>query len=536
MRGFRAALVILPLLAAVPAPAAPAGGDQAMEQAMALIDAEQYQAAIGVLRGIDPQTDAQAAEIDRALGRIYLGLGKPAKAADFFDHALATSLDSEAETYLGLAEAKLALGQLSQARSHAETVLKTDPDQVGAHLLLARVDQRLGRQADAVNRLENLAKQRPDSEEVAVVMARYMAQAKSPAAAAERLSLFLRRHPGSALASDALGLLYWETGRKADAVRTRTKAGELYFQGGQTGRAAAIAIWLENVDPQHRYRPPSTPRLAPPPESTAREPEEPPPPAAVPPSVIETRAVPAPPPPAPQSLSQFPQTRAFQTTATPDPLPFRPGTPILFGSGIVLEGGRMVLTNRHVIEGVHDTAIRNGTGHVRRAHVVKVSREDDLALLQLDAPFPEGDSMPISGIAEPSPGRAAIVMGFPLIMVLGDEQPALAEGIVSKMGGLSGDPSSFQMTTKLNKGNSGGPVFDRSGRLIGIAVSKLDTQDLKEHSGIVAEDVNFAIKASHVLRFLGKPAGTKAPAGGEMSLEDLYQSMLPRVVLIASEK
>ncbi|EME70870.1 trypsin-like serine protease, partial [Paramagnetospirillum caucaseum] len=237
------------------------------------------------------------------------------------------------------------------------------------------------------------------------------------------------------------------------------------------------------------------------------------------------------PPPAPAA----PRPRTFQALANPDPLPFRPGTQILFGSGIVLEGGRQVITNRHVIEGVRDTAIRNGTGHVRRARIIKVSAEDDLALLELSEPFPEGEAMPISGISEASPGRSAIVMGFPLITVLGDEQPALAEGIVSKMGGIGGEPTSFQMTTKLNQGNSGGPVFDRTGRLIGIAVAKLDTAELRSRSGITAEDVNFAIKSSRVLRFLGRSGGGKA-AGGEMSLEDLYQSMLPRVVLIASTK
>ncbi|EME69471.1 trypsin-like serine protease, partial [Paramagnetospirillum caucaseum] len=222
---------------------------------MALIDAEQYQTAIAVLRAMDPQSDAEAAEVDRALGRIYLGLGKAGKAAEFFEHALTTSLDSEAEAYLGLAEAKMALGQLAQARRHAETVLKTDPDQLHAHLVLARIDQRLGREAEATRRLETLARQRADSEEVAVMLARYTARVKSAATAAERLGLFLRQHPDSAEASDMLGQLYWEMGRKADAVKYRIKAGRLFLERGRDGRAAAIAQWLQNVDPEGRLIP-----------------------------------------------------------------------------------------------------------------------------------------------------------------------------------------------------------------------------------------------------------------------------------------
>jgi len=120
--------------------------------------------------------------------------------------------------------------------------------------------------------------------------------------------------------------------------------------------------------------------------------------------------------------------------------------------------------------------------------------------------------------------------------LLGDEQPALTEGIVSKTMGLANDPNLFQMSTKLNKGNSGGPVFDRRGRLIGIAVGKLDVAGLYQEKGIMAEDINFAIKASRALGFIAKPTKAGEPQAAEMSLEDLYQAMLPRVVLITSSK
>ncbi len=244
---------------------------------------------------------------------------------------------------------------------------------------------------------------------------------------------------------------------------------------------------------------------------------------------------PAPPPPSPPASTG--RSRTYTALATPEPLPFAPGTSILTGSGVVLEGGRLVITNRHVVEGMKRTAVRNGTGYVRQARVVRVSSEDDLALLELSAPFPEGEAMPLSALADPTPGRPAVVMGFPLIGLLGDEQPSLAEGIVSKTIGLNNDPTSFQMTTKLNKGNSGGPVFDRHGTLIGIAIGKLDLAGLMRDQGFMAEDVNFAIKASRALRFIGRgPGGGGTQPTADVPLEDLYQAMLPRVVLIASVK
>jgi S1-C subfamily serine protease len=221
---------------------------------------------------------------------------------------------------------------------------------------------------------------------------------------------------------------------------------------------------------------------------------------------------------------------------SPEPLPFAPGSTYTSGSGIVLEGGLLIVTNRHVIEGTRRIFVRNGTGHVRSARVVKVSDEDDLALLEIGTPFPEAAVIRFADMVDPVPGRAAVVMGFPLVDLLGDDQPALTEGIVAKNTGLSNDPKTFQMTTKINKGNSGGPVFDRQGRMMGVTVGQTDAADIFKRSGYLVEDMNIAIKADRILRFLGRPATPSAGRGTDMDLEDLYRVMLPRVVLVAAQK
>jgi S1-C subfamily serine protease len=202
---------------------------------------------------------------------------------------------------------------------------------------------------------------------------------------------------------------------------------------------------------------------------------------------------------------------------------------------LVLEGGRQIITNRHVVENSKSIVVRNGTGHLRKAKVVRVSNDDDLALLEIDSPFPDGAAMPYSEFAEPATGRSAILMGYPMISLFGDEQPALSEGIIAKATGLGDDPGTFQMTTKLNKGNSGGPVFDRKGQLLGIAVGKIDSEGIMKSSGMHVEDINIGIRVGRILRFLGRQA-TKPVTMPEMNLEDLYQQMLPRAVLIVGQK
>jgi tetratricopeptide (TPR) repeat protein len=77
-----------------------------MELARSLIDAEQFEQAVSVLKQLDAADAATSAQIDLLFGRIYLGIGKPAKALGFFEEASFTSLDGEAEAYLGLSEAE----------------------------------------------------------------------------------------------------------------------------------------------------------------------------------------------------------------------------------------------------------------------------------------------------------------------------------------------------------------------------------------------------------------------------------------------
>jgi len=520
-----------------------------LELARSLIDAEQFEKAVSVLKQLDAGDAASTAQIDLMFGRIYLGIGKPAKALGFFEEASFASLDGEADAYLGLAEADLALGDLTKARRNAALALKTDPDQIAAHLVLAIVDQRVGHGAEAMARLRKLQHERPDDENVTIVLARYLAQQNGPAAGITELEAFAKRVPTAAAVQDMLGQFLWAAGRKQDAVMARLLAKELYEARNQTGRAEAMAAWLKAVDPQGRFEQALKAPVLPNPPKTVdipKAPDVPKPPEMVKPAPRVLPSEPAPVPmvrtdpsnePPPPAAAPRPVVKSMPIAAMqhPEPLPFAPGSQMMTGSGIVLEGGRQIITNRHVIEGMSVVYVRNGTGHVRRAHVAKMSNEDDLALLEIDKPFPEGAVMPLSAIVEPATGRSAIVMGYPMISIFGDEQPALTEGIVAKTTGLSDDPGTFQLTAKLNKGNSGGPIFDKRGHLIGVAVGKVDTAGIYQKSGTLVEDMNLGIKGGRILHFLGK---TPVPetATAEMNLEDLYQEMLPRAVLVAAQK
>ena len=85
----------------------------------------------------------------------------------------------DSEAYLGMAEAMLQLGRLVRARSHAQTALQTDPDLIGAHLVIARVDDRGGQIDIARQRFGDLLKNQPENEKLTVAYAQFLESYRS---------------------------------------------------------------------------------------------------------------------------------------------------------------------------------------------------------------------------------------------------------------------------------------------------------------------------------------------------------------------
>jgi len=508
--------------------AATQSSEDALREADQLISIERLDEALAVLKGIEDSSPKVGTKVDLLVGKIYMRLEKPAKALEIFEKVNFRTMD-DAESYLGMAEASLALGRIAQARRHALTAIKSDPDLIAAELVVARADDMIGRVDKAKERLDKLIALRPENENVVVGYSRFLSDRDDPAKAVAMLVEYTDRHPMAAEANDRLGLLDWRLGDIKGAAMHRAIALKAFAEMGNEYRARAIAVWLDANIPLEAFAPP---------------PEQTPAPVPMPAPIEQARPAPAPTEqagPAPEAPAQPPASApparvpAPTVLARPEPLPIPDGVTLGQGSGFVVNGGANVVTNRHVIEGAKDVVIRSGTGEVRKARVVTIGDSDDLALLELDTPFPENYAIPFTAMIDPRPGRSAVIMGFPMASALGATSPALTEGVVSKITGLGEQPTIFQLTSKLNKGNSGGPIFDNRGNLIGVAVAKLDTTKYFEKSGYLPEDVNLGIKVSRVLALLRQRDMGDVPADTRrLDLEELYQAMLPSVVLIVS--
>jgi len=474
-----------------------------LRQASVFVEAGRYKDAVAVLKTLEAQNPDDEARISVLTGTIYVGIERPAKAVEYFEEALAQAPDN-VDAALGAAQAHLQLGQFKQARQFAQSARSHKPDSSEPDFILAAIALRTGNPGPADTRMQELLKQGPDSEGAQIAYAKYLALTGDSAASQRALQRFIELHPQAAAVHEQLGDLEFQSGKQVLGVQLKRTAASLYATQGNLFRRDVVNAWLET----HGSAAPSTaasPSKAP--AQQARTAEGP-----VPVAVDKDFA---------------PPVKRF---------PFPAGVTITGGSGFIVDGGRKIVTNRHVIEDGKEFAVRTGLGEIIKARLLFVSPTDDIAVLELEQPLPKDRAVPADAYAKPGVGRNVVVMGYPLWSVLGEGSPSLTNGMVSKRTGLMDDTSTFQLTAKVNKGNSGGPVFDLNGRVVGITVGKLDTKKFRDDQGFVPEDVNFAIHVDRLPPITGAQLNNTPSAGREWGAEELYQAMLGKVVMVATYK
>ena len=173
-----------------------------------------------------------------------------------------------------------------------------------------------------------------------------------------------------------------------------------------------------------------------------------------------------------------------------------PAEPVGSGSGFLVSGDGEIVTNHHVVDGCARVSVgRAGTSH--DATVRAVDAAADLALLK--APPDTGEAATFSESPRASLGEA--VTGYPLHGLLSREFN-VTSGNVSALAGPGDDAKRLQITAPVQQGNSGGPLLDGAGNVIGVVVSKLDAVRAAKLTGDIPQNVNFAIKGALVRGFL----------------------------------
>ena len=166
-----------------------------------------------------------------------------------------------------------------------------------------------------------------------------------------------------------------------------------------------------------------------------------------------------------------------------------------FGTGFFVSASGHALTNNHVVNGCERIASVI-EGQMVPSIVVRVDKQNDLALIRAQMPgtvrFAKFRASP--GIRV---GEDVVVAGFPLQSVL-QNGLNVTRGNVSAMGGIGGNTAEMQMTAPVQPGNSGGPLFDMSGNVVGVVVSRLNSQAVKTET----QNINYAVQGAIARLFL----------------------------------
>ncbi len=166
------------------------------------------------------------------------------------------------------------------------------------------------------------------------------------------------------------------------------------------------------------------------------------------------------------------------------------------GTGFLISKAGQVLTNAHVVDECKE--IRVGDPPVPGALLGKDSGYD-LALLET--------SLPTDTIArfrrsnQVALGEAVVVLGYPLSGLL-SSGPHVTTGTISALGGLHDNAQHVQITAPVQPGNSGGPLLDSSGNIVGVVVARLNDMQTLAHTGSLPQNINFAINLAATKQFL----------------------------------
>jgi S1-C subfamily serine protease len=182
-----------------------------------------------------------------------------------------------------------------------------------------------------------------------------------------------------------------------------------------------------------------------------------------------------------QDVAQLKQNSQIITT----PVVIKPKFAANFrATGFLIDGNGYLATNAHVINNANNLIVENIKGDQFIAVPVYVNKITDLAILKVtDTSFRKINNLPYSiPRAQAELGEQIFTLGYPR------EEVVYGEGYLSAKSGYSGDTASYQISISVNPGNSGGPILNKNGEIIGIVSSKETNAD-----GVV-----FAIKSKNI--------------------------------------
>jgi TPR repeat protein len=202
------------------------------------------------------------------------------------------------------------------------------------------------------------------------------------------------------------------------------------------------------------------------------------------------------------------------------------------GTGFFITSNGYIVTAYHVIKDAVKVKLVTNQG-IKTAVVVKADSTNDIAILKAEKA--QYLSLPITSSMGVKLGADVFTVGFPNVQLQGFE-PKYTKGNISSLSGIQDDTRHFQISAPVQPGNSGGPLIDSTGNVIGIVVAKMGDVETLTATGSIPQNVNYAIKSSFALALLETlpeaSQNLKPPFQKERNSADVVDEAQKAVVLI----
>jgi S1-C subfamily serine protease len=426
-----------------------------------------------------------------------LANGQAQQAAEWYEKAAAMGESAEAE--IGLVRAYLQSGEFRKAIAFGNLVAAEHPDVSETAALLAYLEDREGQTTPALAKLSEELKKRPDDVALFAAQAEILIDRMAISQAIKQLDDWIGRNPPQGDIYRLRARAALAAGNHEELVSWRRKAVLAYESKGEFEAAKLLQLWLSKVD--------------------ANQPSA---------SAVGSLTPTGDAKPANENITHWP-VHAMES------FPINIGNSMKSGNGFIIDQGRRIITNASLVNGTSgEVLVRNGLGKIRKSRVEKILPDQGLALLRLETPYPKEWSLPKQTFAVPEGVHFCFVLGFPVTDGVEKSYPILAPGVVVRadtgFGGL------MQVTSSLGSENSGSPVFDSSGKFIGLTLAKQEPlKGIADRDALLGKGT-FAVRADRLQKLLPSSvrSGKKQAkvVKGTPSVEELYEKLLPVVVTI----
>jgi S1-C subfamily serine protease len=167
------------------------------------------------------------------------------------------------------------------------------------------------------------------------------------------------------------------------------------------------------------------------------------------------------------------------------------------GTAFLISAAGHLLTANHVVQGRTTVTIHMADRDVP-ARVLVRDPANDVALLQADI---SGTPLPLTSASTVSRGQEVMSLGYPLVDMQGESQKA-GFGRVNALSGLEDDIRFLQMDVPTQPGNSGGPLLNQQGQVVGIVTATINQRTVISRAATIAQNVNYALKIDYALPML----------------------------------